>query len=184
MPLYCIDWYIYDPRKTIAIQSLKHLCIPASPQKTTWGNHSVFHCNVSTGNESLCCRSYWYFFALFFRQHIKRKNRALYHYRWCCLSSLEHASAKAVLLSWKKLLNELTLNMIPIASQQTLTVMDNTGNFAVIECNCRHVEVIKPTERDCFVGAANGFVSPKMIEYNSHTIDDWHSSERYYWKPG
>lgn len=71
-----------------------------------------------------------------------------------------------------------SLNALPIASQQTLTVMDHFGNFAVIECNCCHVEVIKSTENDSFVVAANGFVSQKMTEYNS--IDDWHSSERYF----
>ncbi len=48
------------------------------------------------------------------------------------------------------------LNMLPIASQQTLTVMDS------------------------FVVAANSFVSQKMIEYNNHDIDDWRSSERYF----
>ena len=72
-----------------------------------------------------------------------------------------------------------SLNKIPIASQQTLTVMDNWGNYAVIECNCSHVEVIKPTEQDCFVAAANSFVSPKMTGYNNHAIDDWRSDERY-----
>ncbi len=69
--------------------------------------------------------------------------------------------------------------MIPIASQQTLTVMDNCGNFAVIECNCNHVEIIKPAENDSFVVAANGFTFQKMIEYNKHGIDDWRSDERY-----
>lgn len=85
------------------------------------------------------------------------------------------------LLEKCKTTNEVikVLNMLPIASQQTLTVMDNVGNFAVIECNCNHVEVIKPTESDSFVVAANCFVSPKMIEYNNHDIDDWHSDERY-----
>ncbi len=72
-----------------------------------------------------------------------------------------------------------SLNKIPIASQQTLTVMDNWGNYAVIECNCSHVEVIKPTEQDCFVAAANSFVSPKMTGYNNHATDDWRSDERY-----
>lgn len=57
--------------------------------------------------------------------------------------------------------------------------MDNAGNFAVIECNCSHIEVIKPTESDSFVVAANCFVSPKMLEYNNHDIDDWRSGERY-----
>lgn len=85
------------------------------------------------------------------------------------------------LLEKCKTTNEVidTLNMIPIASQQTLTVMDNAGNFAVIECNCSHIEVIKPTKSDRFVVAANCFVSQKMIEYNNHDIDDWYSDERY-----
>ena len=70
-----------------------------------------------------------------------------------------------------------SLTMIPIASQQTITVMDSIGNFAVIECNCDHIDVIKPTEQDSFVVAANGFVSPGMTGYNG--IDEWHSNERY-----
>lgn len=70
-----------------------------------------------------------------------------------------------------------SLTMIPIASQQTITVMDSGGDFAVIECNSEHIEVIKPSERNNFVVAANGFVSSKMRRYND--IDDWHSSERY-----
>ena len=53
------------------------------------------------------------------------------------------------------------------------------GNFAVIECNCNHIEVIKPTENDSFVVAANGFISQKMLECNNHDIDDWRSDERY-----
>lgn len=72
-----------------------------------------------------------------------------------------------------------SLNMLPIASQQTLTVMDSFGNIAVIECNCNHIEVIKPTGNDNFVVATNGFVSQKMTEYNNHNIDDWRSDERY-----
>ena len=72
-----------------------------------------------------------------------------------------------------------SLHRIPIASQQTLTVMDSDGNFAVIECNCNHMEVIEPAEDNGFVAAANGFVSQKMTEYNNHAIDDWRSEERY-----
>ncbi len=53
------------------------------------------------------------------------------------------------------------LNVLPIASQQTLTIIDSIGNFAVIKCNCRHVELIQGTEHDGFVVAANTFVSPK-----------------------
>lgn len=72
-----------------------------------------------------------------------------------------------------------SLNMIPIASQQTLTVIDNAGNFAVIECNCSHIEIIKPAGHNCFIVATNSFVSQKMAEYNNHAIDNWHSDERY-----
>ncbi len=72
-----------------------------------------------------------------------------------------------------------SLHMIPIASQQTLTVMDRIGNFAVIECNCNYIEVIEPTGNNGFVVATNGFVSQKMTEYNNHAIDNWRSDERY-----
>ncbi len=72
-----------------------------------------------------------------------------------------------------------SLNMIPIASQQTLSVIDNAGNFAVIECNCSHIEIIKPAGHNCFIVATNSFVSQKMAEYNNHAIDNWHSEERY-----
>ena len=72
-----------------------------------------------------------------------------------------------------------SLNMIPIASQQTLSVIDNAGNFAVIECNCSHIEIIKPAGHNCFIVATNSFVSQKMAEYNNHAIDNWHSDERY-----
>ncbi|MCM1252215.1 MAG: C45 family autoproteolytic acyltransferase/hydrolase [Clostridium sp.] len=72
-----------------------------------------------------------------------------------------------------------SLHMLPIASQQTLTVMDSAGNLAVIECNCNHVEVIKPKGSDNFVAATNGFVSQAMEKYNSYHIDNWRSDERY-----
>ncbi|MCI8695025.1 MAG: linear amide C-N hydrolase [Lachnospiraceae bacterium] len=72
-----------------------------------------------------------------------------------------------------------SLHRIPIASQQTLTVMDSVGNFAVMECNCNHVEVIEPTEDNGFVVATNGFTYQKMTEYNNHAIDNWRSEERY-----
>lgn len=71
------------------------------------------------------------------------------------------------------------LNVLPIASQQTLTIMDSSGNFAVIECNCKHVEVIQGAGQDGFVVAANAFVSPKMKGYNNHEMDNWRSDERY-----
>lgn len=72
-----------------------------------------------------------------------------------------------------------SLDVLPVASQQTLTVMDITGNCAVIECNCNHTEIIKPAGHEGFVVAANSFVSTEMKEYNNHSIDNWHSDERY-----
>ena len=71
------------------------------------------------------------------------------------------------------------LRDIPIASQQTLTIADSTGNIVVVECNSEHIEVIKPSEVDGFVVAANEFNSPKMKKYNNYDIDDWRAEERY-----
>ena len=71
------------------------------------------------------------------------------------------------------------LKMLPIASQQTITAADSLGELAVIECNCRQVEVRKAAGDRGFVVATNGFVSPQMIEYNPHHVDDWRSEERY-----
>ena len=69
------------------------------------------------------------------------------------------------------------LKHIPIASQQTLTIADNTGNIAVIECNAENVEVIK--EKDNFVIATNEFSSKNMKKYNNYNVDDWKAQERY-----
>ena len=71
------------------------------------------------------------------------------------------------------------LRDIPIASQQTLTIADSTGNIVVVECNSEYIEVIKPSEVDGFVVAANEFNSPKMKKYNNYDIDDWRAEERY-----
>lgn len=71
------------------------------------------------------------------------------------------------------------LKSLPIASQQTLTIADNTGEIAVVECNCNNVEVIKPNEDENFVTIANEFNSKNMREYNNYNIDDWRAEERY-----
>ena len=73
----------------------------------------------------------------------------------------------------------ISLKTLPIASQQTFTVADNNGEIAVVECNCNHIEVIRPTEHNGFVAAANTFISSKMDKYNKHNIDNWQSDERY-----
>ena len=71
------------------------------------------------------------------------------------------------------------IRALPIASQQTISVIDNTGAMAVIECNCRRIEIIRPTAGDNFIAATNGFHSEKMRAYKKHGIDDWRSEERY-----
>lgn len=73
-----------------------------------------------------------------------------------------------------------SLKKIPIASQQTLTLADSTGSMAVIECNCEHMEIIRPTEKDNFVVAANIFTSEEMAKYNNNVIDNWRAEERYF----
>ena len=72
-----------------------------------------------------------------------------------------------------------TLKQISIASQQTLTIADNTGNIAVVECNAENVEVIKANEKDNFVIATNEFSSENMKKYNNYNIDDWKAKERF-----
>ncbi len=71
------------------------------------------------------------------------------------------------------------LGELPIASQQTLTVIDSTGDMAVIECNCHCVKVIGPADKEPFVAAANLFVSQEMKKYNQAGIDNWRAEERY-----
>lgn len=71
------------------------------------------------------------------------------------------------------------LKKLPIASQQTLTIIDNIGNLVVVECNCNNVEIIKPNEDGNFVTTANEFNSDKMKEYNNYNVDDWKAEERY-----
>lgn len=77
------------------------------------------------------------------------------------------------------------LKKLPIASQQTLTVADSTGQIAVAECNCEEVKIITPQERENFVISSNLFASREMKRYNisgqgsDPQIDDWRAAERY-----
>ncbi len=71
------------------------------------------------------------------------------------------------------------LKHIPIASQQTLTIADKLGDLAVVECNCDHVEVIKPEQNSSFVVSANEFQSQVMRPYNNDRVDNWRAAERY-----
>lgn len=68
---------------------------------------------------------------------------------------------------------------LPIASSQTLTIIDKLGVMAVIECNSKDREIMRPNDDDNFVVAANNFNSLKMKAYKNIGIDDWNSKERY-----
>lgn len=72
-----------------------------------------------------------------------------------------------------------SIKILPIASQQTLTIADSTGDIVVIECNAENIEVIKPNIDGNFVIATNEFNSENMKKYNNYNIDDWKAKERY-----
>lgn len=71
------------------------------------------------------------------------------------------------------------LHRLPIASAQTLTVADKSGEIAVVECSPEEMEVIRPRAGERFVSAANSFHSEKMRPYRNPGFDDWRSEERY-----
>ena len=72
-----------------------------------------------------------------------------------------------------------TLQILPIASAQTLTIADKSGDIVVVECNPNDMEIIRPRTGERFVATANNFNSEKMRLYRNPKIDDWHSDERY-----
>ena len=43
------------------------------------------------------------------------------------------------------------LQSIPIASQQTLTIADRTGNIVAVEYNCEEIEIIRPNKDGNFI---------------------------------
>lgn len=71
------------------------------------------------------------------------------------------------------------LHKLPIASAQTLTVADGSGEIAVVECNPEEIEIIRPRAGEQFVATANNFNSEKMVGYRNPGIDDWRSEDRY-----
>ena len=64
------------------------------------------------------------------------------------------------------------LKEIPIASQQTITLLDGNGDMAVVECNPYVVEVIYPNEND-YVAAANSFHSTKRYSVVNHVLKQY-----------
>ena len=71
------------------------------------------------------------------------------------------------------------IERLPIASAQTITVADITGNIAVIECNSEKINVTYPSEEQPFVCATNIFSSPEMSAQQNPDIDNWQSESRY-----
>lgn len=71
------------------------------------------------------------------------------------------------------------LKTLPIASQQTLTIADSTGNIVIAECNAENIEIIKPNKDGNFVTTANEFTSNSMKKYNNYNVDNWRAEERY-----
>lgn len=72
------------------------------------------------------------------------------------------------------------LETVPIASQQTYTLIDATGKIVVIECNCDHVICLYPNINEDFVCTANSFNSESLSTYNKPTnFDDWSAVLRY-----
>lgn len=71
------------------------------------------------------------------------------------------------------------LHRLPIASAQTLTIADKDGEIAVVECNPKEIQIIRPRPGEQFVATANNFNSEKMRSYRNPEIDDWRSDERY-----
>lgn len=73
----------------------------------------------------------------------------------------------------------LALKSLPIASSQTITLADMSGDIAVVECNAEKLVVIRPEADKGFVAAANCFVTTEMLPYRNPEVDDWRADERY-----
>ena len=71
------------------------------------------------------------------------------------------------------------LHELPLASNQTLTLLDRSGDMAVVECNSQKIVEIRPRSDRPFVATANNFNSEPMRQYRNPGIDDWRSDERY-----
>ena len=69
------------------------------------------------------------------------------------------------------------LYLLPISSAQTFTMIDKTGEMAVIECNCEKIVVTGPEENENYLVSTNQFVSSEMQQYEILSFID--SRERY-----
>lgn len=72
------------------------------------------------------------------------------------------------------------LKELPIASAQTITLADKSGNIAVAECNPVKLEVRYPNPGEHFIATANCFVSEAMAQFRTPSdVDSWRSEERF-----
>ena len=71
------------------------------------------------------------------------------------------------------------LHQLPIASAQTLTLADSSGEIVLVECNAERIESITSSNEQTVVYATNTFHLAKMEEYNSTGIDTWFAETRY-----
>ena len=72
------------------------------------------------------------------------------------------------------------LHQLPIASAQTLTLADISGEIALVECTPDCVEVTTSlSNTHSFVCDTNAFHLTKMMQYNSVGIDDWFAETRF-----
>lgn len=71
-----------------------------------------------------------------------------------------------------------TLHVLPIASSQTFTMADCTGEIALVECNAEQVAVRQGLQQP-FVCATNRFYLEEMQQYNLPQVDDWFAQTRY-----
>lgn len=71
------------------------------------------------------------------------------------------------------------LGNLPIASAQTLTLADSTGDIAVAECSVEQLAVCRPAEGQPYVCATNAFHTDAMRAMNVPEIDNWDAEPRY-----
>lgn len=68
---------------------------------------------------------------------------------------------------------------LPIASAQTFTVADVSGDIAVVECCSEKIHILRPAGAHPYVCATNIFHSVSMKKYNVPGTDNWQAARRY-----
>lgn len=72
-----------------------------------------------------------------------------------------------------------SLQQLPIASAQTLTVADAQGEIALIECEAGQIAIKRPEQTQPYVFATNSFHLPEMAAKPRPTVDNWQAEERW-----